>query len=172
MTSHWHRWLERDHALTAQAATLLRGAVSRWGATLLAHSGDSLVWIFLGALLWRLGIDGWARAGERIVLVTALTWVVSTVLKAFFRRPRPEGEQGLFYLNIDQHSFPSGHAVRIGGLLVVLSGLLPLWGAAGLIVWGLLVCLSRVALGLHYAGDVVAGLLIGAGVGGALLAML
>lgn len=169
MTSRWQQWLERDHTLTAQAATLLRGPVSRGIATLLAHSGDSLVWIFLGALLWRLGLDAWARAGERIVLITALTWVVSTVLKAFFRRPRPEGEQGLFYLNIDQHSFPSGHAVRIGGLLVVLTGLLPFWGAAGLIVWGLLVCLSRVALGLHYAGDMAAGLIVGAGVGVAML---
>jgi len=172
MTSRRQRWLERDHALTAQAAPLLRGPVSRGIATVLAHSGDSLVWIFLGALLWRFGIDGWAKAGERIVLITALTWVISTVLKAFFRRPRPEGEQGLFYLNIDQHSFPSGHAVRMGGLLIGLTGLLPFWGAAGLIVWGLLVCVSRVALGLHYAGDVVVGVLIGAGVGATLLAVL
>ena len=103
--------------------------------------------------------------------VTALTWI-STVLKAFFQRPRPEGEQGLFYLNIDQHSFPSGHAVRVGGLTSVLIGLLPSWGAAGLIVWGILVCISRVALGLHYAGDVVAGALIGLGAGLALLAVL
>jgi undecaprenyl-diphosphatase len=172
MTSRWQSWLERDHKLTAQAATLIRGPVSRWIATVLAHSGDSLVWIFLGVLLWRFGIDGWAKAGERIVLITALTWVASTVLKAFFRRPRPEGEQGLFYLNIDQHSFPSGHAVRIGGLLLMLTGLLPFWGAAVLIVWGLLVCLSRVALGLHYTGDVVVGLLIGVGVGVVLLVVL
>lgn len=172
MTSHWQPWLERDHALTAQAATLIRGPLSRWSATILAHSGDSLVWVFVGVLLWRFGIDVWAKAGERIVLITALTWVVSTALKAFFQRPRPEGEQGLFYLNIDQHSFPSGHAVRVGGLLLVLTGLLPFWGAVGLIVWGLLVCLSRVALGLHYLGDVVVGLLVGVGAGIVLLAIL
>jgi len=172
MNIHWESWLERDHALTARAATLIRSPFTRALATGLAHSGDSLVWVFVGVLLWRFGIDGWARAGERILLVTALTWVVSTVLKYFIQRPRPPGEQGLFYLKIDQHSFPSGHAVRIGGLWVVLAGLLPLWGMALLLLWGLCVGLSRVALGVHYASDVVGGWLIGAGVGLALLAFL
>ncbi|HOT92419.1 MAG TPA: phosphatase PAP2 family protein [Anaerolineae bacterium] len=172
MTIRGQSWLERDRALTAQAATLIRGPLARWLATLLAHSGDTPVWLLLGAALWRFGAEGWARAGERIVLVTSLAWMVSTVLKPFFRRPRPEGERGHFYLKIDRHSFPSGHAVRVGGLLAVLSGLLPLWSAAGFIAWGLLVCLSRVALGLHYAGDVTIGLLIGIGVGLALLAVL
>lgn len=172
MNATWQRWLERDHALTARAATLLRGPLHRALATLLAHTGDSLVWLFAGVLMWRLGIGVWAVAGERVVLVTALTWIVSTVLKAFFRRPRPEGDQGLFYLDIDQHSLPSGHATRIGGLVVALGGLLPLWGTAGLIVWGLLVCASRVALGLHYAGDMIAGLVFGAGTGALLMIIL
>jgi undecaprenyl-diphosphatase len=168
----WQSWLERDHALTARATTLIRGPFGRALATGVAHSGDSLVWAFLGVLLWRFGIGDWAKAGERILLITALTWVVGTVLKYFIQRPRPPGEQGLFYLKIDQHSFPSGHAVRTGGLWVVLAGLLPLWGMALFLLWGLCVGLSRVALGLHYASDVVAGWLIGAGAGLALLAFL
>ncbi|MEJ5309332.1 MAG: phosphatase PAP2 family protein [Anaerolineae bacterium] len=172
MSAQRHVWLARDHALTARAATLIRGPFTRALAASLAHSGDSLVWLAVSVLLWRFGIDGWARAGERILLVTAVTWVVSTVLKYFIQRPRPPGEQGLFYLKIDRHSFPSGHAVRIGGLWVVLAGLLTPWGVAFLLLWGVSVGLSRVALGLHYAGDVLAGWLIGAGVGLALLAFL
>jgi len=172
VNGHRQIWLERDQALTARAMTLIRGPFVRALATGIAHSGDSLVWVFLGVLLWRFGIGDWARAGERILLITAITWVVSTVLKFFIQRPRPEGEQGLFYLKIDQHSFPSGHAVRTGGLWVVLAGLLPLWGMFVLLLWGLCVGLSRVALGLHYASDVVAGWLIGAGVGLVLLAFL
>ncbi len=161
-----------DHVLTARAMTLTRHPLGRGMASVLAHSGDSIVWLLLGVLLWRLGSNVWAEAGERIVLITALTWVVSTVLKAFFRRPRPTGEVGSFYLKIDRHSFPSGHAVRIGGLWLVLMALLPFWGMVGLSVWGFLVCLSRVALGLHYIADMVAGWLIGAGVGAVLLALL
>lgn len=163
MSTRWQSWLERDHALTARAATLIHGPFARALATGLAHSGDSLVWFFVGVLLWRFGIDGWARAGERVLLVTAVTWVVSTALKYFIQRPRPPGEQGLFYLKIDQHSFPSGHAVRTGGLWVALAGLLPLWGVALLLLWGLGVGLSRVALNLHYASDVLGGWLIGVG---------
>ena len=172
MNAIWQRWFERDHVLTAKATKLLPGPVSRGAAAVLAHSGDSIVWLFIGVLLWRFGVRTWAVAGERIVLITALTWIVSTVLKAFFQRPRPEGEQKLFYLNIDQHSLPSGHATRIGGLITVLPGLLPLWGTIGLILWGVLVCVSRVALGLHYVGDVVIGLLVGAGTGIVLLMIL
>ncbi len=172
MTIQRQTWLEYDRVLTARAATLIRGPLVRGLATFLAHSGDTPVWLLLGAALWRFGAAGWLEAGRRIVLVTTLAWVVSTVLKPFFRRPRPEGERGHFYLKIDRLSFPSGHAVRVGGLLTVLSGLLPFWGAAGFIAWGLLVCLSRVALGLHYAGDVSVGILIGAGVGGVLLLVL
>jgi undecaprenyl-diphosphatase len=172
MSMRWQSWLERDYALTARTTTLMRGPFVRALATGVAHSGDSLVWLFLGVVLWRFGIAGWARAGERILLVTALTWVVSTVLKYFIQRPRPLGEQGLFYLKIDQHSFPSGHAVRTGGLCMVLAGLLPFWGMVFLLLWGLCVGLSRVALGLHYASDVVAGWLTGVGTGLVMLAFL
>lgn len=165
MNVRWQSWLECDYALTARAMMWIRDPFVRALATGLAHSGDSLVWLALGVVLWRFGVAGWARAGERILLVTAITWVVSTVLKYFIQRPRPPGEQGLFYLKIDQHSFPSGHAVRIGGLWVALASVLPLWGTAILLLWGLCVGLSRVALGLHYASDVIAGWLIGAGAG-------
>jgi len=172
MNAIWQRWLERDHNLTAKAAKLLPGSVARVVASILAHSGDSLVWLFIGVLLWRFGIGARAIAGERIVLITALTWIVSTVLKYVIQRPRPEGDGGRFYLKADQHSLPSGHATRIGGIVVVLAGLLPVWGVLGLVAWGLLVCVSRVALSLHYAGDVLVGFLAGAGVGVALMLLI
>ena len=127
MNATWQRWLERDHALTEKAANLLPGKAARTLATVLAHSGDSIVWLFIGVLLWRFSIGVRAVAGERIVLIVAITWIVSTVLKYVIKRPRPDGEQGLFYLDADQHSLPSGHATRIGGVIVILAGLLPVW---------------------------------------------
>ena len=73
------------------------------------------------------------------------------------------------YLEFDRHSFPSGHATRIGGLMVVLGAMASPWGATALVLWGLTVGVSRVALGVHYAGDIAAGILLGALLGAGLL---
>ncbi len=155
-------WLAIDVVWTERIGRIVHSLPARWGATVLAHSGDSFLWLGAGALMWRFGFGLVARIGERIVILTALTWLCTTLLKLFFQRPRPEGEQKHFYLDIDVNSFPSGHAARAGGLLVALGPLLSGWGALSLALWALCVCISRVALGLHYVSDVVAGLMVGA----------
>jgi undecaprenyl-diphosphatase len=152
--------------LPAHRARAVRMAVGIW-----THTGDGLVWLAVGVLAWRFGSGFWARLGERIVLATALAWCLSTILKYLIRRPRPEGAAGGFFVEFDQHAFPSGHAARVGALLVAVGALLPWWGVIALLVWGVSVAISRVVLRLHHALDVVVGLLVGAGVG-ALLALL
>ncbi|RMD59279.1 phosphatase PAP2 family protein, partial [Candidatus Parcubacteria bacterium] len=60
--------------------------------------------------------------------------------------------------------FPSGHGARVGVNLVWLPHLVPggrLW-APLLALW---IGWSRVALGIHYVGDVVAGCLVGMVIG-------
>jgi undecaprenyl-diphosphatase len=170
VTRQLQRWLEIDTEWTERAGQMAHSLPVRWAATVLAHSGDSLVWLVAGVLMWRFGLDLWARLGERMVIVTALTWLCTTLLKLLFQRPRPEGEQKLFYLDIDVNSFPSGHAVRVGGLVTALGPLLPGWGALVLALWALCVGISRVVLGLHYISDVVAGLVVGSIAGLVLIA--
>jgi membrane-associated phospholipid phosphatase len=51
--------------------------------------------------------------------------------------------------------------------LVVLAGGWPLIGAA-LLLWSLLVGLARIILGVHYLYDVLAGYLLGLGIGAGL----
>lgn len=164
----WQRWAARDAELSRRAARLIRRPPLRWLATLIAHSGDSLVWLAVGLGLWRFG-GAAAPLGARILVTTLLTGAVSSLLKLLFRRRRPPGESRGFFLRYDRHGFPSGHAARVGGLMVVLGALLPSWGAALLTLWGAGVCVSRVALGLHFAGDIGAGLLVGWLLGLALL---
>jgi undecaprenyl-diphosphatase len=54
-------------------------------------------------------------------------------------------------------------------MLVVLGFALgPLWFALLLLVWAPLVALARVAMGVHYLSDIVAGALLGLVVGLAL----
>jgi undecaprenyl-diphosphatase len=155
------KWTKIDAVWTERIGRSMDSAPIRWGATVLAHSGDSILWFVVGALMWRFGLGLLARLGERIIIVTAITWLCTTVLKLFFRRPRPEGEQKLFYLDIDANSFPSGHAARASGLVVALGSLLPLWGALVLGLWAVGVCISRIVLELHYISDIVAGFLVG-----------
>ena len=152
------------HGLTARVQRIARAALGIW-----THSGDSLVWLALGGAAWRFGSGLWAQLGERIVLATVVAAGLTTILKFLIRRPRPVGAgPGAYFNKLDAHAFPSGHAMRAGALISAVGSLLPWWGALGLLLWAVSVALSRVILGLHHAGDVVAGLLVGAAAGAGL----
>lgn len=79
----------------------------------------------------------------------------------------------------NDYSFPSDHSVLAGALITSLllvtgrtlwsrRGAAVAWLVAAEIVLGLLLCFARLYVGAHYPGDVVAGLLLGAAVVGAL----
>lgn len=164
----WQRLVALDAALSRRALRLVREQPWRGMAIFIAHTGDSLVWLAAGLLLWQFG-GKLAAIGPRIVMTVLLTGTLSGTLKLLFRRRRPQEEPRGFFLRYDRHGFPSGHATRAGGLMVALGALLPPWGAALLAAWGIAVCASRVALGLHFAGDIGGGLVIGWLLGLALL---
>jgi len=89
------------------------------------------------------------------------------VLKPLFGRVRPCGIlDGVNLLASCNHSFslPSGHAVNITALAVIMSHVYPVFApiAASL---AFLVCYSRVYVGVHYPFDVIAGAFVGYGVG-------
>lgn len=86
-------------------------------------------------------------------------------VKFSVRRSRPPGEWGAIYRNTDPHSFPSGHAARAALLAVMALGLGPAWFAILILVWVPLVSLARVAMGVHYLSDVMAGMVLGIVIG-------
>jgi undecaprenyl-diphosphatase len=159
--------------LDARASTRLRVAEQpgwrRSAAALLARSGDSWFWLLgLAAVGWLGGGDwrAWALSQGAAILVTA---GVVLAIKFTVRRKRPEGDWGGIYRSTDPHSFPSGHAARAVMLAVLAQALGPQWFAILLLFWAPLVVLARVAMGLHYLSDVLAGALLGAAVGGLIL---
>lgn len=135
---------------------------------LVGHTGDSWYWlavlgiIFLAVAKFRI----WAFA--IIAAIFALAAFIM-LIKFSVRRQRPEGEWGQLYRKSDPHSFPSGHAARAAMLAVVITGLGPAWLANILVFWAPFVGLARVATGLHYISDVLAGWLVGIGAGWAIL---
>jgi undecaprenyl-diphosphatase len=67
---------------------------------------------------------------------------------------------------LDRFSFPSGHTLHAVAFSLVACAHYP---ALGMLLWPftLLTALSRVALGLHYPSDVIAGGALGAIIAGA-----
>jgi membrane-associated phospholipid phosphatase len=127
----------------------------------LAHSGDSWYW-FLGlALVWLMGDPVWKYRAAVMVIGIFGTAVVVILIKFTVRRRRPAGEWGEIYRRTDPNSFPSGHAARAALLAVLAVGLGPTWLGLSLLLWAPLISLARVAMGVHYASDVLAGIFIG-----------
>lgn len=141
----------------AEKPGLLRSLAAFW-----AHSGDSWFWLAGLLILGLVGSPPWKL--RAFILIAAILGTATFVLalKFTFRRRRPEGEWGQIYRKSDPHSFPSGHAARGMMLAVIAVGWGPPWFAWLLAVWGPLVGLARIAMGVHYVSDVVAGWLIGA----------
>lgn len=148
------RWTDRLRVAEKPGPLHLFGAF-------LAHSGDSWFWGLALAAIWAFADGAWKPWALRLFIAIAATAVVVFSLKLIFRRRRPEGDWGGIYRNTDPHSFPSGHAARGVLLAMLVAAMGPPWLAAILIVWAPLVALARVAMGLHYLSDIVAGALVG-----------
>jgi undecaprenyl-diphosphatase len=161
------KWITACDRDLAQRLALPDGAVwRRRGATLGAHVGDSLIWLLLAvsALLW--GDGRLKEVGLQSLLGVAVSAGLAAWIKFSLRRERPSGAlgEGFFSSSYDHYSFPSGHAVRMACLTVLLGTSYPSF-APLLCCLTLLTLLSRLRLGLHYLSDIVAGVAIGLGLG-------
>jgi membrane-associated phospholipid phosphatase len=134
-------------------------------AVVLAHSGDSWFWLIGLALLWWQGTPFWQARAQFLALGVVLTAMTVMLIKLTVRRTRPEGDWGGLYRSTDPHSFPSGHAARAMLLAVLVLSAGPAWFAAVLLVWAPLVSVARVAMGVHYLLDVLAGMGLGLVIG-------
>jgi len=157
----WKRILELDARLSAQMRVAGRPGVLRSVAIVLAHSGDSWFWWAGLGLLWWLGNSFWRLWALTVLLSIIALAVFVLAIKFTIRRRRPEGDWGGIYRKTDPHSFPSGHAARVILIAVLALGLGPGWLALIICIWAPLVALARVAMGVHYLSDIVAGFGLG-----------
>lgn len=157
--------LELDASYTLRLRIAEKPGWARNLAILFAHSGDSWFWLLGLVLLWWLGPDFWKTRSAVMIVCILVTAVLVLVIKFTVRRQRPAGEWGEVYRRTDPHSFPSGHAARAALLAVLALGMGPTWFGLLLLIWAPLVILARVAMGVHYLSDVLAGSLFGITVG-------
>ncbi len=134
------------------------------GATRL---GDG--WVWLAALVALLtGGDRLRRVAAAGVLAGLAASATFAALKRRFRRPRPCEWIAHPWSTIrppDKFSFPSGHTINAFAICTVLAYQWPLVLPA-LFATAAAIGASRVALGLHYVSDVVAGAILGFVIGG------
>lgn len=105
------------------------------------------------------------RLGLRLGLLLAVSVGVNTSAKLLFATPRPYWVSNAVHPLATHTSFsmPSGHAqnaVPFWGLLAAWTGW-KRWAVIGATVLILLTGISRVVLGVHFLGDVLAGWAIG-----------
>ncbi len=133
---------------------------SGWTITFLAVIIPFLIFVSKKRSYYRLGLF--------ISANIALGALFNQVLKRLFQRTRPDL---LRLAEVGGYSFPSGHSMNsmifYGFIAYLLMKNVRTWSrfllaaAIGLLV--LLIGISRIYLGVHYASDVLAGFLIGLG---------
>lgn len=134
------------------------GSAGLWHAA--TFVGDLPMMAFMtAAAAWYLARTGRLREAFLLGGATVLAQVVSRTVKALVARPRPEA--GL--VETSTFSYPSGHAL-VPAVLLLSWALLAGGGRRGawVLAAGLafLIGASRVALGVHYATDVLSGWLL------------
>lgn len=118
---------------------------------------------------------GWNRTLVYVTLLFLLTvgladYTCASILRPIFQRPRPtQPDSPIFHLvhavqnyRGGHYGFPSCHASNAFALATLSALYFRVWRlSAAMFVWALLLCLSRMYLGVHYPGDILLGATIG-----------
>jgi undecaprenyl-diphosphatase len=175
--------LEQLKSLDTHLFLAINGAHSSFFDFLMFWVSDRLIWIPLYIFLAYLLFRNYGKRAWILVLFAGLAIAISDqscmlLFKNVFHRLRPCHEpslEGMVHL-VNGHcggkyGFISSHAANSFALATYLSLLLGKkirYFTIFIIVWALLLCYSRVYLGVHYPGDVIVAAIWGAGIGAAM----
>src|SRR5207248_3001799 len=98
---------------------------------------------------------------------TCLGILIFRALKVVVGRRRPCDQESHCWAKLlppDQFSFPSGHSITAFAVAIPLSHYYPA-AEPGLLFIACNVAVSRILLGMHFLSDVIAGALLGVGLG-------
>jgi undecaprenyl-diphosphatase len=137
---------------------------------------DKMVWLPLYLFLFLyIGYSfGWRRAITSLVLIVLCLVLTDQISSSFIRsavcrmRPaNPDNPLSAFIHTVNDYhggsyGFPSSHAANTAGLTCFCVFVLRRrWLSWVMVGWMVLVCYSRMYLGVHYPSDILAGWLLG-----------
>lgn len=144
----------------------------RWvqeiGRDMTAFGGIATLVFFTAVVAGYLWIEGKKRVIVLLLTAAIGGQILSSTLKYFFSRPRPDVVPHLSHVYTS--SFPSGHSMlsaviylTLGALLasVITNRMLKIYVLSVAVLLTLMVGLSRIYLGVHYPTDVLAGWIAG-----------
>ena len=165
--SLWTRIERRDHRVMQR---MNRWRAPRWvriWTITVTRMGDGWIWYALGFLL--LGFGGPQRFAAVSAASAAAVFgiFVFKALKHLSQRQRPcqiEPHCWSKILPPDKFSFPSGHTMTAFSIAMVISYFYP--SLEGMLLFlALNIAVSRIVLGMHFLSDVLAGMVLGVGLG-------
>ena len=172
MSGFWQRVASLDQRLSRRMRIPDNLRAARVVAMIVAHLGDTWVWLAASALAYWKGSADVRRVVLLMGAAVVVTVTIGAVIKTFVRRRRPQAHpSGLYSRRWDRHSFPSGHAGRVAAVAMSISFAFPEWTPAAW-AYALGVAATRVMLGVHWLGDVLFGLALGSAVGAVAFALL
>jgi undecaprenyl-diphosphatase len=164
-------WVETLQEADLEAVRIIsrsaQGPIARLCAIVISKLGNGWFYLFLAALIFA----RWGLGGARLILLAGVNAGVMhslyPLIKNRYQRRRPfrvDPELSSLLATLDEHSFPSGHAMTLSAVLTPIVMLWPAMAVPGAVmVIGL--AWSRVATAHHYPSDVLAGSMLGLGLG-------
>lgn len=129
---------------------------------LLSKYGREHFWILTMILLWIFGRDKEKRASLLMVLGFIIAIIFGELSKVIIMQPRPDVSFYLIPENLNDYSYPSGHALIVAtGSVIALLTLSPLI-AIPLFIEAVGVSYSRIYIGVHWPVDIIGGWILGA----------
>ncbi len=132
---------------------------------IVTHLGDGALLVVLGVLLYWFGARDRRRDRLFVIAIGLSALALSAGLKGIFELPRPD--VAFAPAGYPGYTFPSAHAMGAAAVYGALAATMDLgrartrYAIAGVLIG--LVALSRVVIGVHFAGDVIVGLVLGLG---------
>ncbi len=163
----WSSLSAPDHLVMHRVNRWMAPAWVRWWMIGATRGGDGWLWVACGLIvLLARDADSYA-ALLAAALASASGIVLFRALKRVVGRRRPCHQEPHCWAKLlppDQFSFPSGHSITAFAVVVPLSHFYPA-AEPGLLFIAFNVAISRIMVGMHFLSDVVAGVLLGVGLG-------